>query len=79
MWHTMDDETVPVENTLLFSQALKKQGVSQEVHLFPHGKHGLSLATKEVSEEENGRLADPHVARWFELAAEWLKEILSIK
>ena len=79
MWHTIDDETVPVENTLLFSQALKKHGVPQEVHLFPHGKHGLSLATKEVNEGENGRVADPHVARWFELAAEWLKETLSIK
>ena len=76
MWHTMDDEAVPVENTLLFSRGLKEHQVPQEVHLFSHGKHGLSLATKEVNEEGTGREADPHVAHWFELAAEWLKETL---
>ena len=73
LWHTMEDETVPVENTLLFSERLKEVKVAQEVHLFPYGRHGLSLATKEVEEVSAGRHPDPHVARWFALAAEWLK------
>ncbi|PHV70092.1 acetyl esterase [Sporanaerobium hydrogeniformans] len=77
VWHTMDDEAVPVENTLLLSKALRKYQVSHEVHLFPHGVHGLSLATEEVNEEACGRMADPHVAHWFELATEWLKSVLN--
>ncbi len=42
--HSADDEAVPVENSLLFYQALIKQGVSAEMHLYPAGGHGYSLA-----------------------------------
>ncbi|WP_052423755.1 alpha/beta hydrolase [Nonomuraea candida] len=44
LWHTADDESVPVENTLLLSQALARNGVPQEVHVYPSGRHGLGLA-----------------------------------
>lgn len=73
LWHTLDDPSVPVENTWLFSKALRKYNVSHEVHLFCHGPHGLSLATEEVSRKEKGDLAYPHIAHWFELAVEWLE------
>lgn len=76
LWHTMEDEAVPVENTLLFSQKLKECHVPQEVHLFPFGAHGLSLATDEVADIEKKRYTDPHVGRWFGLAAEWTLDIL---
>lgn len=79
LWHTMEDGAVPVENTLLFSRALKRAGVEQEVHLFPYGRHGLSLATDEVTEADKERYADPHVAHWMELAAEWAEVILNRK
>lgn len=72
LWHTADDETVPVQNTLLYSGALAEQQVPCEVHIFPHGVHGLSLATPEVDEPEKGRIADPYVARWLELCLRWL-------
>ena len=32
VWHTMEDETVPVENTLLLLSALHMAGVPCEVH-----------------------------------------------
>ena len=35
---------VPVENSLLFFEALRKAGVPGELHVFPHGRHGLGLA-----------------------------------
>lgn len=73
LWHTLDDETVPVENTLLFEAALRRAGVLHEVHLFPHGVHGLALANFETYDPMRGRLPDRHVARWHELCAEWLK------
>ena len=44
LWHTADDASVPVENSLLFFEALRKAGVAGELHVFPHGKHGLGLA-----------------------------------
>lgn len=79
LWHTIADEAVPVENTLLFSKKLLENHVIQEVHLFPFGAHGLSLATEEVTQVEKQRYADPHIAQWFGLAAEWALEILERK
>ncbi len=72
LWHTATDAAVPVENSLLFAQALWAKRVPCELHVFPRGVHGLSLATPEVDEPEQGRLADPLVARWMDLCLEWL-------
>jgi len=47
IYHTTDDSVVPVENALLFAGALSKVGVPYELHVYPHGKHGIGLGTKE--------------------------------
>lgn len=47
IWHTVPDDCVPVQNTLLFVDALMRNGVPVEAHLFPSGGHGLSLGTAE--------------------------------
>lgn len=75
LWHTMRDETVPVQNTILFAQGLAAYGIPAEVHLYPYGVHGLSLATDAVAEPEKGRLTDFHVAGWFEQCIAWLDMI----
>lgn len=62
LWHTADDQGVFVENSLLFSQALSKNKVPFELHVYPHGRHGMGLATEL-----------PNVATWFGLSCEWLK------
>ena len=61
LWHTLTDETVPVENSLLLEKSLRRAGVSHEMHLFPHGVHGLALADMETSDIEKGRLPDRHI------------------
>ena len=48
LWHTADDGAVPVENTFAYARALIRHGVPVEVHVFPHGSHGLGLAEGEV-------------------------------
>lgn len=55
IWHTVEDGAVPVENTMLFAQALRKAGVSFEMHLFPKGHHGLSTAVAEDERYVNRR------------------------
>ena len=42
--HATDDRSVPVENSLLFYQALKDNGVPAEMHIYPTGGHGFGLA-----------------------------------
>jgi acetyl esterase/lipase len=39
--HTAEDTAVPLENSLLFYQALRRAGVSAELHLFEKGPHGF--------------------------------------
>ena len=68
VWHTMEDQTVPVENTLLLLTALRRAGVPCEAHLFEKGRHGTSISTAEVD------AASAHRHHWVELALEWLGE-----
>jgi acetyl esterase/lipase len=41
--HAEDDKTVPVQNSLVFYQALNRHNVPAEMHLYPHGGHGFGL------------------------------------
>ena len=44
IWHTADDEAVPVQNSLMLAWALSRCGVPYELHIYPSGPHGLGLA-----------------------------------
>lgn len=44
IWHTANDEAVPVKNSLELASALSRSGVYFELHIFPDGCHGLGLA-----------------------------------
>lgn len=67
LWHTYEDQTVPVENSLLFMQALRQAGVPFESHIYPKGCHGLSLGT-ELTCSENGKELQSEVSTWVKLA-----------
>jgi dipeptidyl aminopeptidase/acylaminoacyl peptidase len=54
--HASDDDGVPVENSLLYYQALKKNNVSTEMHIYPKGGHGFGLANGNRSLESWPRL-----------------------
>jgi acetyl esterase/lipase len=71
LWHTCTDQSVPVENSLLLAGALRRAGVPLEMHLFPEGKHGLSLAIGETEAGDPGNV-NPHAAQWFGLCLNWL-------
>jgi len=62
LWHTSDDPGVPVENSLLYAMALRKNKVPFALHVFPHGPHGIGLAANV-----------PEARQWPALCAEWLK------
>lgn len=72
LWHTVADPVVPVENSLMFASALRKQDIPFEMHIYPNGPHGLSLATQET---DDGRGTDEHVATWMGLCIQWLKSL----
>lgn len=70
IWHTVNDQSVPVENTMLYIKALQKQGISYECHLYPNGPHGISLATEETA--DNKQQINSHVASWMRLCCDWM-------
>ena len=73
LWHTSVDATVPVRNAYLLAGALAACGVDHECHVFHAGRHGLSLATEQTSHYASDAL--PHLARWLDLALEWMDEL----
>ncbi|MEZ3447387.1 MAG: alpha/beta hydrolase [Lachnospiraceae bacterium] len=72
MWHTIEDGSVPLENSLLFAAALRKAGVNFEYHVFPHGGHGYALATRETA-MKGGVEIEPQCEQWMDLCKNWLK------
>lgn len=47
IWHTWEDQTVKVENSLDFAYALRRSGVPFELHIYQKGPHGLGLGSHE--------------------------------
>jgi len=62
--HAGDDEAVPVENSLVFYQALKAKGIPAEMHIYPEGGHGFSLA-----------IGSYYLESWTDRCIAWLKRL----
>lgn len=62
IYHTFNDRTVPIEQSLGFYEALVKAGVQSEYHVFESGAHGSGL----------GR-SNPALEQWPALLETWLR------
>ena len=71
LWHTAADGGVPVENSLMMAEALSAKKIPFELHVFPSGNHGLSLANRRVMQGHPERNI-PEVAKWLPLSVDWL-------
>ncbi len=73
IWHTASDGTVPVQNSLMYAAALAAQKIPFELHIYPEGKHGLSLCNEFTSSQNSANLV-PYAAGWIDHAVKWVKE-----
>ena len=62
--HSQDDTGVPVENSLVFYKALCDNGVKAEMHLYPYGKHGYSLA-----------IGRGYLSTWTDRVTDWINNL----
>jgi acetyl esterase/lipase len=61
LFHTFEDASVPVENSLVFFEALRASKVPADLHVFVKGPHGVGLAP-----------TSPALSLWPKLCAAWL-------
>jgi len=66
IWHTWEDKGVPIENSLSFADALKKNGVRFALHIYERGPHGIGLGTREWKPDQRHP--------WTRDCEFWLKE-----
>lgn len=74
LWHTFTDETVPVECTLQYASALAAHRVPCEVHIYPAGRHGLSLSNEFVYSGREEKIV-PYVQSWIDHAVAWVNQL----
>jgi len=59
--HANNDVTVPVQNSLMYNEALAKNKVIAEMHVYQSGGHGFGLGNKNTTD------------KWFERLQHWLQ------
>jgi dipeptidyl aminopeptidase/acylaminoacyl peptidase len=59
--HASDDDGVNPENSIRFYQALVRNKVPAELHLYEHGGHGFGLHNTTTNED------------WFKSCIDWMK------
>lgn len=76
LWHTAEDNCVPVKNSLVYAEALAKYKIPFELHVFPYGAHGLSTCDDQSCDNIN----DIHKYNtvWIDNAKKWLRLIFKI-
>ena len=76
VFHTGRDAGVPPKDSIYFATALLDAGVPYELHIFPNGGHGLSLATPQVCTPEVFlNQGDKSFAQWVNLCVNWLDRL----
>ncbi|MEI7024375.1 alpha/beta hydrolase [Paenibacillus sp. y28] len=64
LWHTANDASVPVENSMLFAAALSRHRIPFDLHVFREGRHGLGIPADR-----------PDIKQWTTLCESWLNGI----
>lgn len=76
LWHTSEDSCVPVMNSLLYAQALAVHKIPFELHVYPHGGHGLATSDARTLREVLPEHRYDHV--WLDCVRKWLSCIMNI-
>ena len=66
-----DDKTVAPENSFMYYDALRKNGVDAQLYVFPYGGHGCGFTTSEFGRD----LIGPYRKVFFDAISTWLGEL----
>lgn len=71
IWQTVTDDLVPVENSMLFAESCRKEGVPYAYYAFPNGRHGLSVPGERM---RKGNFGEPYTFDQVNRAVEAVKQ-----
>lgn len=71
LWHTAEDDVVPVTNSILYAKALSQHKIPFDLHIYTHGRHGLSTVDCLTCEPLDSR--SQLAGQWLPALKEWLK------
>ena len=75
IWHTRNDNAVPVENAYRLARAYEQLGLFYELHIFANGPHGLSLSNMETGDSTDPETVQAAVRVWVSLAHTFLSDL----
>ncbi len=73
LWATYTDGSVPVENSLMYANALREKDVPFELHIFNKGPHAMGIATPDSAWQKDH--TDARAGEWHPLCVSWLKRL----
>ena len=74
LWHTAQDNAVPVANTLRYAQALNRYGIPASVHIYPAGWHGMATVDEQTLDHMPPEILPAQ--QWLSEARRWLRHTL---
>ena len=74
LFHTSDDATVDVRNSLLLAAVYRALNKPFELHVLPHGRHGLATGD-EITNGGSIEGFDERSKAWIDEAAYWMKTL----
>lgn len=76
IWHTSEDEGVPVIGSLRLAEAYYNIKRHVSLHVYPYGPHGIALANEETS-LGNQAWIQPLAEGWVMDSVKWMKSLKS--
>ena len=74
IWHTSEDDAVPVIGSLKLAEAYYAIGRAFTLHIYPYGVHGIALANEETSDGTD-KWIEPLAEPWVDESVRWIKSV----
>lgn len=73
LWHTAEDNLVPVANSLRYAEALSRYNIPFAMRIYPYGWHGLATVDSVTNDDLPPKIAA--ASQWLADACQWLNQI----
>lgn len=74
IWHTFEDQSVPILNSILLAGAYENANIPFEMHIFQKGGHGMSTCDSSSNSSENLPQCSTLAHEWIDMSIKWLAD-----